>query len=1024
MRTLRLIALLGAGLAIHAPARADNPRSYRVVVQTNQVLPDGNMVRLAYEESIDENGDVICKLDTTLNSLTPTVWAELDGVLTLLASKGDVVGGVTVDYFLPNTPPAILRNGRALVKDMAGTLWKWDGSLQVVARPGEVVGGVAIGSIGESRLNSQGDVLFRDGDDNVWLEPQVGPIVRVAGPGLNFAADGLGCGVGLDDSGNVLLPLDTTDVLLAGQPGALVTLMQNGQPAPGGPPAANYFSFQDCGIAADTGIVTFASNITSPGFSQALFRGTFASIARIIDFPDGTNIHIGSRGLLTAGPGLVAFGMPHAVFVDAAGTMTTIATVGDPAPGLPGETIATLVVQDLNAVGQIVLSGTTSASKTAIWQFTPGKPIALIAAQGQMFDLGPPAGVVTATFVELYGAESGSGYAMQNDDGDIAFHISYSMNRSATLVSVSSLVVNSHGDLPQAGDPKACDTGLLATNGDPECTLRAAIQLANTRGKATRIRFDLPTTAPIVTMSPLPVVDVSIDIAGADGELVELQPATSAGSGDGLALGGSTSTLRNLAIRNFSGDGINATSDPLQLSGCDLTDNGGWGVNNDPGQVIIEPVLTHRSEVARNGKGGILAIGTDVPELMLTSADVHDNLGGGVVSNSEIDIFASKVLDNAGPGVAVLDGPGDIPGYGVHVAPGGDGSPTEISGNQGEGIYTFRGGVLVNTEASITGNGAWGVNASGVIYFGDFAVLPSYRITVSNNGAGSSCFDLGLDVSSVEHSSRPCSGGGLLSPHASTGSINYITNADIVDNAGPGVLAGDPITVALVTISRNAGPGVKRDSLLGGGIDNEEGVTVGFTSTISDNAGYGINSMLGYVAIDVASEIRGNHGAGIRTQTSLVTLDTVSAGANGRTVIAGNGSGTCTDWDILPTGEAAPNTSACEIGGIVTPENRVYAVAVDVIDNTGNGITAESVDLHFSTICGNSGEQLAVTGEQILQEVDTCGGGDGGDDGGCLTVAGGNPSSSPLGPALLALLVMLVTRRRRARHAQQSPPAP
>ena len=56
--------------------------------------------------------------------------------------------------------------------------------------------------------------------------------------------------------------------------------------------------------------------------------------------------------------------------------------VGDPAPGLSGETIATLFVQDINASGQVVLSGTTSTAKTAIWQASPGKPVQLIAATG------------------------------------------------------------------------------------------------------------------------------------------------------------------------------------------------------------------------------------------------------------------------------------------------------------------------------------------------------------------------------------------------------------------------------------------------------------------------------------------------------------------------------------------------------------------------------------------------------------------------------------------------------------------
>ncbi len=1010
MRALSLITLLGAGLGWAVPAHAESPRDYRVLVRAGLVLPDGTSARYPSVESIDRNGDAIAKIETTFNGVASMIWAEIDGVPTRLARTGDVVGGVTVSTFVFYRDPPILRGGRALFTDDNGTLWMWDLALSVVVRPGDVVDGVAIGSVASQRLNARGDVLFRNGAD-VWFRPHGGALTRVA-----VGASNQGCAIALDDLGNLLVPTGPgSSALRAGPPGALVTIMEQGQPAPGGIPGETYNAYLDCDLADDTGVVTFATNNTSPGFSQAIFQGTPGAITRLLQLPVGATVNVSARRMVSAGAGLVAIGLPYAARLDASGTHTTVASVGDPAPGLAGETIATLLVQDINAAGQILMSGTTSASRSAIWQATPGKPIELVAAGGQMFDLGAPTGVVTATDVSQYGGETGGGYRMLSDDGDVVFQISYA-GGSATLVAVSALVVNAHGDAAQAGALASCDTGQLATNGDPECTLRAAIQVANARDRAARIRFDLPTTSPIVLTSPLPSIAVSIDITGPDGQLVEIRPAVTTGSGDGLTLAGSTSRLRNLALRGFAGDGIAASAAQLTVSGCELTDSGGWGVHGTAGTIDVEAAGAHRSDVARNGAGGVLGAATE--QIRIASTDVHDNAGGGVVSDGAVELVASTVTDNEGPGVAVLLGPGSAPVTGVTIAVGGDGSVTQIDGNQGEGILTLRGGVRVSAPVTINGNGAWGVSAAGQLAFGAVPVLSDLRMSVSDNGAGAACFDLGIEVASLEHAAIACRGGGLFSVYSASTSEHVVASTDIVDNAGPGVLVGETVTLAAVTIARNAGPGVKRALIENGDSNGDPGVIVSLGSTIRDNAGYGIASMLGFVTIDVASVIEGNHGAGIRTEASGVFLDTASGGANGRTSIAGNGLGACTDWDISPGDEGVPGSVPCELGGIVAPEGRVYAVAIDVVDNQGAGITAEEVDLHDVTICGNSGEPLVVSGTRTLDMVDTCGGGGGGgggDDegggGGCLQVGG----DAPAPPVVLALLTLLGVRARRPR---------
>ena len=75
------------------------------------------------------------------------------------------------------------------------------------------------------------------------------------------------------------------------------------------------------------------------------------------------------------------------------------------------------------------------------------------------------------------------------------------------------LVVNSLGDAPDTNPGDGIgDTGGAMINGNPECTLRAALMEANASGKATEIKFDIPDTEIvdgrriIRPMSPLPEI--------------------------------------------------------------------------------------------------------------------------------------------------------------------------------------------------------------------------------------------------------------------------------------------------------------------------------------------------------------------------------------------------------------------------------------------------------------------------------------------------------------------------------------
>src|SRR5438132_7139322 len=118
------------------------------------------------------------------------------------------------------------------------------------------------------------------------------------------------------------------------------------------------------------------------------------------------------------------------------------------------------------------------------------------------------------------------------------------------------IVVNSTGDGPNAWPLR---TGICSANLDTsECTLRAAIQLANYDPSLTTITFDIPTSDPnyvpdrnpliiIPLSSALPALSTSVDIEGPGPNVLELD-------GDGtsaiFAISGAPVTLAGLRIRN------------------------------------------------------------------------------------------------------------------------------------------------------------------------------------------------------------------------------------------------------------------------------------------------------------------------------------------------------------------------------------------------------------------------------------------------------------------------------------------
>ena len=250
------------------------------------------------------------------------------------------------------------------------------------------------------------------------------------------------------------------------------------------------------------------------------------------------------------------------------------------------------------------------------------------------------------------------------------------------------VIVNSTGDATDAstGDGQ-CDTGGTNADGDPECTLRAAITEANdATTPVDAIWFSIPATDPnhtagvwtIAPASALPaVVDTTtIDASTQPGFVATTTPATTggvaaidgtraividgagAGAGvSGLVLDGDTSSIRGLVVGGFTDHGIVINGDDATIVGVFLgTDAAGTAANANGGDglrvagadaVIGGSAAADRVLVSGNGDDGIGLAGTLATGATVTGAIIgHDATGTVALANGAAGIN----LDDASGG--------------------------------------------------------------------------------------------------------------------------------------------------------------------------------------------------------------------------------------------------------------------------------------------------------------------------------------------------------------------------------------
>ncbi|MCB0992531.1 MAG: FG-GAP repeat protein, partial [Acidimicrobiales bacterium] len=295
------------------------------------------------------------------------------------------------------------------------------------------------------------------------------------------------------------------------------------------------------------------------------------------------------------------------------------------------------------------------------------------------------------------------------------------------LAAANTNVVNSTGDAADAlpGDG-LCDTGGLNSEGDPACTLRAAIQEANAVTGVGTITFAIPATDPgftgvywsISPTSALPAITDRLLVDGATQpgfvantnagpaalngtQMIEIDGSSAGTGADGIIVDADDVVVRGLVINGFGESGVvtTATADRVTIAGTYIgtsqagvaaVPNGNSGVElAGPGAVVGGDAAADRNLIGGNTVAGVAVTST------AANATIEGNLIG-------TDAGGTPVIAN---------------GVGVHV----DGAPNAtidsnvVAGNTGAGIEpsaTTPRSITI-TANSIHTNGGLGIDWNG-----------------------------------------------------------------------------------------------------------------------------------------------------------------------------------------------------------------------------------------------------------------------------------------------------------------------
>jgi CSLREA domain-containing protein len=400
-----------------------------------------------------------------------------------------------------------------------------------------------------------------------------------------------------------------------------------------------------------------------------------------------------------------------------------------------------------------------------------------------------------------------------------------------TPTPVGTLTVNSNNDY----DDGSCNAA--------HCSLREAINKANTLPGTTTIKFNIGGGGPrtIKTLSALPEVTVPVVIDGTSqpffgsSPLIELDGSmVGGGSVDGLVLNGGDSTVKSLAIINFSGRGILISFPGSNtIEGCYIGINmyGAAAGNQASGIVVASgnntiggtDFLHTRNVISSNHGDGVMISGAlnsiegNLIGLNAAGTAAFGNQGNGVTIDGNINLIGGSVPEarniisgNLGNGIRINSDSDEVQGNFI----GTDISGTVPVGNQMSGVFVFGLGAVqiggIDGGNIISANQLFGVwlddSSNSVSVFGNRIGTDKLGTSALGNVKG------GVRVGGTNHQIGAGGKGNLIS-----------------GNGGPGIAVVNPAT-GIAIQDNHIGTDADGHLALG----NEIGIEIGLSEGASD----------------------------------------------------------------------------------------------------------------------------------------------------------------------------------------------
>ncbi|GEM_PF-2790027 len=303
---------------------------------------------------------------------------------------------------------------------------------------------------------------------------------------------------------------------------------------------------------------------------------------------------------------------------------------------------------------------------------------------------------------------------------------------------LSELVVNLDSDEPDADLSDGTNDVDLSKAG-VQGTLRAAIQQANANQGRETIVFELPGSAVITPLSPLPAIT----------DKLVIDAGTQPGSGH-VELNGKQA--------GANASGLKVEADFVELMGLTITEFGGnAGVEASGAVKLVD------SKVSGNSGAGVYALGLvdswgdgDKGVVMEGEVEVSDNGNTGIGTEGPVDASKAviQVIGNDGHGIwAKGDVKINLAGWGSEFANSPlYGKVSSVSGNAWEGILAENpNGSFANVQAGfleVKDNGAGGPSGENSGIYADGTVRLQDSKVSGNNGPG--IYALGLEASRIE----------------------------------------------------------------------------------------------------------------------------------------------------------------------------------------------------------------------------------------------------------------------------------